>query len=160
MRIAWLLAVVFSHSVGAAESPAFATRETTRSGAFTIEADPADAEYVRALVERLPTLGQSLPESRAPLLIADLKTQRDAILAEIASFLGSKTPSPSMQKLYDGMVNAQSMLLQTAREGVPSRFSLWRKPDLVARLKAGQKIPGFTLEPDGQVSIQLNFSID
>jgi hypothetical protein len=160
MRIAWLLAVVFSQSAWAADPPAFATRETTRSGAFTIEADPADAEYVRALVDRLSTLGQATPESRIPLRIADLRSQRDAILAEIATALGSKTPSPSMQKLYDGMVNAQSMLLQTAREGVPSHFSLWRKPDLVARLKAGQKIPGFTLEPDGQVAIQLNFSID
>jgi hypothetical protein len=160
MRIACLLAIVFSQSVWAADSPAFATRETTRSGAFTIEADPADAEYVRALVERLPDLGRSMPESRIPLRIADLKTQREAIVQEIATAIGSKTPSPSMRKLYDGMVHAQVMLLQTAREGVPGHFSLWRKPDLVARLAAGQKMPGFTLEPDGQVAIHLNFSID
>src|SRR5688500_5678623 len=158
MRIALLVAVLFSQSVCAADSPAFGTRETTRSGAFTIEADPSDAEYVRALVERLSTFGQSMPVPPVPLRVSDLKAQRDAILKEIATATGAKKVSDSMQELYDGMVHVHSLLLQTSREGVPGRFSLWRKTDLVARLKAGQKIPGFTLAPDGQVDIQLNFA--
>lgn len=52
-----------------------------------------------------------------------------------------------------------SVLQHTMVKGAPRRFALWRKPDLIARLRAGQQIPGFALDGD-DVVIGLNVSFD
>jgi hypothetical protein len=144
------------------EPASFSERQNTPVGRFTIEHDPADGEYVRALSQQLqrPELLAAAPEAAPPFGFEQLAAQREQILQEIAQLLGSARPSADLQKMYDRFVHWQSVLQKTVRAAAPRRFALWRKADLVARLRAGQKIPGFELEPDGQVAIRLRADFD
>jgi hypothetical protein len=142
-----------------AAAPAFAERQTVSAGAYHIEFDPADGEYVRALTRELEA---GLPASSDPVVpfgLAELVMQREDILREIAQTLGPANAPAETGKVYDSFVHAMNVLQKTMVSGAPRRFALWRKPDLVARLRAGQQIPGFALEGD-EVVIQLNVNFD
>jgi hypothetical protein len=153
--------VLLSPAVLWAKSVNFPERRTTVVGKFSIEHDPADSEYVRALTGQLEQLDiEGKPEPPPPFGFFELRAQRDSILQEIAQSLGSEKLSVEVAKFYDGMLDAQILLQRTMRAAAPRRFALWRKPDLVARLRAGQKIPGFTLEPGGDVNINFSVSFD
>jgi hypothetical protein len=142
-----------------AETPAFAERQVVAAGAYHIEFDPADREYVRVLERELEG---GFPVAAAPVVpfgLSDLVAQREDILREIAGTIGLGQASAEMGRTYDDYVHAMNVMQQTMVAGMPRRFSMWRKPDLVARLRAGQRIPGFELEGD-EVVIRLNANFE
>jgi hypothetical protein len=145
---------------GSVVAAPFAPRQIHTAGAYVIEHDPADTDYVRALTLQLESHPASDADGAiAPFTLADLQKQRADVLRQIAGFLGATEASPEVAKMYDDYVGAMSVLQQTMVNGTPRRFALWRKPDLIARLRAGQQIPGFALDGD-DVVIGLNVSFD
>ncbi len=156
----WFSILYLSILCGASAAAApFAERQIHTGGSYAIEHDPADTDYVRALTLQLESHPASDADGAiAPFTLADLQKQRADVLRQIADFLGAEA-SPEVAKMFDDYVGAMSVLQQTMVNGTPRRFALWRKPDLIARLRSGQQIPGFALDGD-DVVIGLNVSFD
>jgi hypothetical protein len=64
-----------------------------------------------------------------------------------------------MGKTYDAFVSTYSLLQSADLKPVASHFALWRKPELKARLAAGQTVAGFTKTASGEIdfSVGINF---
>jgi hypothetical protein len=152
------LALLLVTSVAAQQPVTFAERQTTTVGVYSIESDPADAAHVRELTARLqkPDPFGDAPPGTLPFGLEQLKNERAQVLQEMAALLSLPTPTAALQTAFDRhLANKLAALNALIRSG-PSRFTLWRKDDLVARLRAGQRIPGFTLDADGSASANLN----
>jgi hypothetical protein len=141
------------------QHPGFSERTLTRGGGVTIEADPADSAYVRALIARLEQPEAAAPADPQRFGIAQLRSQRDAVLRELAAALALPRPTPVMTQVYDKFTFSAGVMQDAMTKGRPGRYTLWRKPDLVARLRAGQQIPGFSLDGD-DVLVNINASFD
>lgn len=152
--------LILATTTAQAETPqGFAERTVVTAGGISIEADHGDSAYVRELVDRL---GRSaLPRERDPRTfgLAEMRTQRKDILAELASDLGLSASTPEMGQVFDKFLLGAASVQDGMLRGRPARYTLWRKPDLVARLRAGQEIPGFSLEGD-DVVVSLNASFE
>jgi hypothetical protein len=154
-----LLAMLVGGSLAAHAATAFPERVVTKVGELSIEADPADQAYVRALQERLAHPDLQGGTAPLPFGFAELRAQRDTILGELATNLGMPRAAPPMGEVFEHFTRTLGAVQDAMVRGQPGRFSLWRKEDLVARLRAGQQIPGFTLEGD-EVAVQLNANFD
>ena len=135
----------------------FPARAVTNLDGISIEADPADGEYVGALIARLKAPQARAAASSQGFGIAELRGQREGVLRHLATRLALSGPTELMQQVFDKFSFSTGAIYNAVIDGRPRQFTLWRKADLVARLRAGQVIPGFTLEGD-DVNVELNAS--
>lgn len=136
----------------------FAERKVTPVDGYQIEADPADREYIDALAARLRQTESAGTRDPLRLSVEKLRTERGAVLDEVAKALALPRPTPLMGEAFDRFSHAYATIHDAMIRGRPSRFALWRKADLMARLRAGQQIPGFALDGDDVVaSLNANF---
>lgn len=104
-----------------------------------------------------------VPTPITPLSVRDLRARRAEYLAQIAANIGLTEPTPLQIECYDAFLeNFETCSLLWAkiasimREYAAVRtVSIWEKTDLMARLKSGESIPGFSVDPDGE---RVNFN--
>ena len=156
-----LAAAVSWMGAALAQQPqAFPDRLTTRIGAIEVEYEAADAQYLEALKSLINHLAANgLPPSpRPPFGFQELKSRRAEVLNQIAAQLALPQPTPKLEQVYDKGISTFGEIREKLRQGMPSRYALWRKESLKARLRAGQKIEGHQLEGDGAAfKLDLNF---
>lgn len=134
-------------------------RKTFQFGEFTIEASAGDEAFVEALAVKLADYKLPAPPAAAPARITldDLGKRRDYFLGKVSAYLGLDRPTEKMASTYDNM----GMLWRTMRIAAPKdvlrHYALWRKPELVARIAAGEKIPGFTIDASGDLNFNFEF---
>jgi hypothetical protein len=139
----------------------FPQRKVSMAGEITIEYSEGDEAYASALAARLP-LEAITTGSRdcLPLSIADLSQRRERTLGLIARHLGLPAPASPMMETYDAFVAAFASLEELKPLREIRRFALWRKPELEARLQAGQQLPGFVRAEDGGIEFSLGASFE
>lgn len=155
-------------SAAAAAVPTARVSQTIEGIAF--EYDPADEPLARALAplivavnreKNLPAPAASAPAAGAPvrpLSLADFRRNRADYLARIAAAIGLDKPTALQEECYDGYLDnferteqAFAFMMERTRAMFEIRsVTLVHKTDLLRRLKAGEKIAGFTLDPDGE----------
>ena len=145
--------------VGADAQAAFVERTVTRVDGVTIEADPADGEYVRELALKLRQADTPMAPDPQRFGVAELRARRDATLQYLAARLALERPTALMPQVFDKFAISAGALYDAMAKGRPEHFALWRNADHMARLQAGQNIPCFTLEGDG-VRIEINASFN
>ncbi|HEY4301843.1 MAG TPA: hypothetical protein VGM73_13280 [Candidatus Didemnitutus sp.] len=165
MRFRLLLAFVaggVGSLLSAAGGPPWPERKTFQFGEFIIEASAEDEAYVEALAVQLadrPPAPAPAPGPAGKLTLDDLAKHRDHFLALISARIGLDAPTPKMAQVFDQTLALWRFLPKALPTELPHRFALWRKPDLEARLRAGQKIEGFTLDAAGlSFSFQINLT--
>lgn len=165
-----LLSATFSHAADAEE------RITQVHDGITYNFAPEDESIAREFMALL-VAAQRAPEpvatdtAGAPtrLTVADLRLNRADFLQRIAAAIGLEKPTELQLECYDGFLEnfertdkAFTYMVERLRESFVIRgFSIYQKSDLIRRLKAGEKIPGAVLDPDGEngrVEFASNFS--
>lgn len=163
-KILWLGLLCSGLAIGgrAESKTSFPERKTFQFGEFFIEASLGDEAYVEALALRLADFKPEIPAPPPPLKLGlgDLQKRRDYFLKRISAYLGLAGPTEKMSSTYDLTVTLWRTMRVAAPKGALHHYSLWRKPELVARIKAGQKIPGFTLSPSGDLDFSFKFNWD
>ena len=102
----------------------------------------------------------------APLSVRDLRARRASYLALIAANIGLTEPTALQIECYDAFLeNFETSALLWAKMAYMMReyavvrtVAIWEKADLMARLKAGETIPGFSIDPDGK-RVNFNWSV-
>lgn len=128
---------------------AFPERATRVVGEFTIEFSPGDEAYADELAAQLPEFRRRSVVEPATGLVLE---HREEFLNRIAAQLAFKEPTKMMTTIYDtftGMLGSGFTL--------PSHFALWRRPELLARVQAGEKIPGFSLDEAKGLTFNVEF---
>jgi hypothetical protein len=150
---------VFAVAVQAADS--FPERKVMQADRYTIEYSVGDEAYASALVRHLPDglTTQTVPAA-VPLSVADLRSRRVEILRMIADRLALPAPTAKMGETYDAFAAGHLALQNLKVMDSATHFALWRKPELMARLNAGQQLPGFTRAPDGGIQFSMQTSFD
>ena len=143
-------------------SAALPERKTFQFGEFTIEATSGDEVYVEALAKLLADY--HLPEMAPPpvprLALADLEKRRDYFLVKISAYLGLAQPTDDMKSTFDDMGRIWREMSSVTQIKLPTRFSIWRRSELVARIDGGGKIPGFSKDAAGQVKFTFQSNDD
>jgi hypothetical protein len=151
-------ALLISATVCAAET--FPERQVMQGEGYRIEYSVGDENYANALVRHLPLeLPANRRDASMPLTVTDLRARREQILAFIAENLALPAPTPKMTQTFDAFGTAYTAL-QSLGQPRPSRFALWRKPELAARLAAGQNVEGLTRTADGEIAFSLGVSFE
>jgi hypothetical protein len=163
-KILWFVLLCSGLAIGGRAEPvaAFPERKTFQFGEFFIEASLGDEAYVEALAVKLADFKPEIPAPPPPLKLGldDLQKRRDYFLRRITAYLGLAQPTEKMASIYDLTVKLWRTLRVAAPKGALRHYALWRKPELVARIQAGQKIPGFTLSPSGDLDFSFKFNGD
>jgi len=152
-RIALVLSLFLaSAAAGRANvSPGLPERKSFQFGEFTIEAAAGDEPYVEALAVRLPDLRMP-PPAPLPALklsLADLAQRRDEVLGRVAAWLGLPKPTAVMASTFDARLKESKAITLVPPTEMPRHYAIWRRSDLVARLAAGESVPGFHLDASG-----------
>lgn len=158
----------------AAASGAAAERAPTRISqtidGIACDYTPPDEAFARSLAPLIAALnrGGTTPVPTvvtppvdapvAPLSVADFRRNRADYLVRIAAVIGLDKPTAMQEECYDGYLDnferteqMMALMMEHARDAFAIRsIAIVHKTDLLARLKAGEKIPGFTLDPDGE----------
>jgi hypothetical protein len=123
----------------------------------TIEYSLGDEAYAALLADRLP--GFSFPPLpvESGLTLAEMMPQRASYLDAIARRLALKEPAPKQVEIFD-IIGGLLSRVGGLELPLPRRYSLWRRPELLARLQAGEKIPGFTLAGASDISFSMGLS--
>ena len=130
---------------------------------------PADETLARLLAPLVAALNREATSAGAepspsaaapvaPLSVADFRRNRADYLARIATGIGLEKPTALQEKCYDGYLEdferseqAMAYLMEQARAAfVIHAITIVHRADLLPRLKGGEKIPGFMLDPDGE----------
>ena len=137
-------------------------RKTFQFGEFTIEASAGDEAYVEVLAVKLADYQPPGSEARpAPKLgLDDLGKRREYFLGKVSMYLGLDKPTEKMASTYDAMGTLWRTMRLSAPKDVLRHYALWRKPELVARITAGEKIPGFTLDASGGLDFAFKFELN
>lgn len=126
-----------------------------------IEYSPGDEAYVDELVRRLADI-RSLPTVKAPAggELEMLEAQRASYLAAVASTLGLSAPTAEMTSFWPKFTDLFRTMGRLTADPVASarRYQLWRRPELIDRLQAGEKIPGFSLGGPSGLIFHLDFN--
>lgn len=166
--LAALVASFLAVSMSAAAVPAGRVSQTIDGIQF--DYDPADESFARALAPLIAALNREknapLPPAPAPaadapatpLSIADFRRNRADYLARIAAAIGLDKPTALQEECYDGYLDnferteeLFALLMERTRAAFEFHaVTVVHKTDLLRRLKAGEKIAGFTLDPDGE----------
>lgn len=137
----------------------FPERKTLDAPGYTIEYSAGDEPYAKALAAQLPLqLSPAPPATHIPLSVQDLGTRRKEVLELIGSQLALPPTTPKMVQTFDAFVAANSTLQALWTVAAPAHFALWRKPELGARLAAGQSIAGFKRTVDGGIDFTMGTS--
>ena len=138
----------------------FPERKTFQFGEFTIEASAGDEAYVEALAVKLADYRLPAPTVPAPdrLTLDDLARKREYFLNRVAGFLGMDRPTDKMASTYGSFLKLIENLRDAAPRDIPRHYSLWRKPELLARLDRGEKLEGFSKDPSGELNFSFNFN--
>lgn len=131
-------------------------------GEFTIEASAGDEAYVEALAVRLADYRLPKMETQPALKLGldDLVKRRDYFLGKVSMYLGLEKPTEKMTSIYDNRAGLWRTMQGVAPKDVLRHYALWRKPELVARIAAGEKIPGFTADASGELRFNFEFKLD
>jgi hypothetical protein len=179
MRTAFviLLAIAFASFGFGAEPAAFASSRVTRViDGMTYEYAPEHEAVVRELAPLVSALdrenkapaGAAKVAPAEPLSLQDLQDHRADYLSRMAAAIGLEKATALQDECYDAFIDdfkqmeRLSIALQAqVRPMTEIRiFVLWSKDDLMRRLKAGEKVTEFTLDPDGKhVSFNWNWNI-
>jgi len=137
-------------------------RKTFQFGEFTIEASAGDEAYVEALAVKLADYQLPKAETQPTLKLGldDLEKRRDYFLGKVSMYLGLDKPTEKMASTYDTMGTLWRTMRLVAPKGMLRHYALWRKPELVARIQAGEKIPGFTLARSGDLDFNFEFKLN
>ena len=172
MKIKSLVVAVFAVAVGifchsptlaaAEKNAAFPERQTRRAGKFTIEYSVGDEKYADALAARLaeekpPVLAVAATER---LTLDVLEKKRSHFLGKLAAAIGLKEPTDGMKSNYDLVVKLLRGAMAGAPKELPRHYALWRKPELISRMDAGEKISGFSKDSSGTLSFDFKFKSD
>jgi len=128
------------------------------------EYSPGQEELARLLAARFAAHNAQIAEEEArpkpppslePLSPAEMKANRADYLSRIAAQLGLKQATPWQEECYDAFVGNYELtqeLFETMRRTASDlrrvqRFTLWSRGELVARLEAGEKVPGMAYDP-------------
>lgn len=147
-------------------------RETREIDGIVFEFSPQHEALVAALAPRIRALNaeplDALPpaaeqksaedDPAAALTPAHFQAARDDYLAAIARLSGLPAPTALQQECYDKVLDLAGKIQvsfeslgKVAAEAVSIKLVLvWERAELIRRLQAGDKIPGFSLSPDGQ----------
>ena len=136
-------------------------RKTFQFGEFMIEAAAGDEAYVEALAVRLADYQLPKAETQPTLKLGldELVKRRDYFLGKVSMYLGLDKPTEKMVSTCDDMAALWRTMRVTAPKNVMRHYALWRKPELVARLQAGEKISGFSLGASGSVDFNIEFEL-
>jgi len=160
MKAAWMLMSLFA-ATSLAQAPAsFPERKVTRVGEFTVTASAGDEAYAQALVSALKTRKPQdrRPAPAIPFGLQQLGEQRTQLLSELAHELALEKPTREMTGNYDNLPRAYLLIYSKVAKSFPKQFAIWRRTEVKARLEAGQKIPGFSLNEAGEVLFSVNFA--
>ncbi len=167
MKRLWLAALLTS-SVAADTPPAGPALITETIDGVTCHYAPADEALIRLLApliaaQNREAMAPAVPAPAAdtpvvPLSLADFRRNRADYLARMAAAIGLNRPTPLQEECYDGYLDnfertdqAMALLMDDMRAQAHLReITVAHKTDLLRRLKAGEKIPGMSLEPDGE----------
>jgi hypothetical protein len=140
-------------------SAALPERKMFQFGEFTIEASANDEAYVEALAVKLADYQPPKAEVRSTpkLGLDDLVKRRDYFLGKVSMYLGLDKPTEKMASTYDTMGTLWRTMRLASPKSMLRHYALWRKPELVARITAGEKIPGFTLDASGGLDFTFKF---
>ena len=146
----------------AADRSALPERKTFQFGEFMIEASAGDEAYVEALAKQLADF--QLPEVVAPpaprLSLADLEKRKDYFLGKVCAQLGLAQPTDAMQKAFATTGKLWGEMEYLAPPGLPRKFSIWRKPELLERIDAGESVAGFTKDATGGLNFAFKYTFD
>lgn len=163
--LAAFFAVTLS-TASAAESNEAQVTETIDGVRYTFS--PADEPIARALAPLVAKAKQQAAAAAAvkstaavadiPFSVADLRAHRDDYLRHSAALIGLEQPTALQRECYDGYLDnfdrterAVALLIGRMRTLFDvDAITIYRKSDLIQRLKAGEKIPGAILGADGQ----------
>ncbi len=103
----------------------------------------------------------------APLSVADLREHRAEYLGRIAAAIGLDRPTASQAECYDAFLTnfeetdiLLSQVVALWRKATEIRaIDVWTKDELMRRLRAGELIPGFSLDPDG-THVNFDWHVD
>lgn len=143
----------------AASTRNFPARLHQQVGDVTIEFSIGDEAYATALTHSLES---SVPKSHvagaaSPLTLAKMRESRQVWLDHIARDLNLTAPTAKMAETFDQMLSLFAALPDPHTAPL-KHYVLWRRPELLARLQAGQKINGFTLGGDTGIEFGFSFS--
>ena len=125
------------------------------------------AEIAKAAEPPVLTTEESADTTPAPLGVGDLRANRADYLRDIAALIGLEQPTELQEECYDGFLEnfeATEKMFAAMRNSMRTAVefhavTIYRKSDLIRRLKAGEKIAGMTLEEDGE-SGSFNFGTE
>jgi len=124
-----------------------------------IEYSPGDEAYTDELVRQIADIrAKPVAAPRANAEWGRIEAQRTGYLAAVSGTLALPGPTAEMTSFWSKFITLFRAVEQLAADPLASapRYQLWRRPELMERLRAGEKIPGFSLGgPTG-----LNFRID
>lgn len=157
--VALVGAMVATCAVAAAGQ--FPERKVAEAKPYTIEYSVGDEAYAAALAKALPmNLNATGVAPQLPITVADLRSRRDEVLKLIAARLGLESPTPKMGQTYDTFAAGYTALQSLRLMDNATHFALWRKPELMARLQAGQDVAGFQRTPDGGIEFSATASFE
>jgi hypothetical protein len=158
LAIAIVLSAV-SWSRAAETSSALPTRQVREAAGYKIEYSPGDEAYVELLTQRLTERTTSAkPITESPWLDEEqMSLRRDELLGKAAAWLALSKTTAEMEKAYDGFGELLGILARTMPEQTRN-YALWRRPELLRRLQAGEKIQGFELS--GPTGIEFKFAFN
>jgi|CXWL01.1.fsa_nt_gi hypothetical protein len=156
-------------SAGRATDPIPASaRVTSVFAGITCEYSSGQEELARLLAERFAARNREVtaamtaqpppvPSTVLPLSPEDLRVNRAAYLAAICAQLALKKPTAWQEECYDAFLNnyestmrTYQMLGRAMAEGMSrlDKITLWERAELVRRLEGGEKINGFSYDPE------------
>jgi hypothetical protein len=167
---AWLLLVLLAvrGTAAADAAPRLSGRLTGTFDGIQCEYSPGQEELARLLSAKLVARNREAAATRAQaqaaagalppasLSATEMRANRATYLAGINSQLGLKAPTPWQEECYDAFLDnyEQTMLLTEMGWKLLAlgfdrwdKLSLWDRGELVRRLEAGEKIPGFSYDP-------------
>ncbi|HET7536088.1 MAG TPA: hypothetical protein VFJ90_06525 [Candidatus Didemnitutus sp.] len=169
----FLLVAVAIVSIGAGRSFASepagpATRQTGTFEGIEFEYSPGREELARRLAHRIVLYNEAIAETRRtaqagekdptmiPLSPAEMRANRSVYLGHIADLLSLGKPTALQVECYDAFLDnyEQTMRLvaltyASAEElRTVKRVTIWDRPELVQRLEHGEKVAGFSYDPN------------
>jgi hypothetical protein len=148
-------------SLWSAEMAPLPPRLEREMGEIIIEYSAGDEAYVDAFAAAFPNRPREQQTSATESQMRSvtmLEQRRAEFLQYLAAQLAMKEPSGKMAEGYDNFTRL-FRTLQMTDTGAPKRYALWRKPELIARLKRGETIPSFKLAEADQVEFVFNFEV-
>jgi hypothetical protein len=144
-----------------AEEAQFPERRVKQVGDIAIEYSAGDEAWAEALAQRAPTFRAPARPAEAAqrITVSDMERRREEMLALLTPVLGLKKPTQKMLESYKNFLEVSKMAEALAWE-TPRRYALWRRAEILGRLRAGENVENFKLEDGGGLSFSLNYQFE